>query len=158
MSRRIFLPSSNCAMKYVIMHSHSSFSRGYTQFSCLRSRGRLNMRGMRSIGARLSRLCVCRSSRLAYLVRNGLPHTAFLPSLLQSCLLRLSPVHTCSPISIHPTSHEMISLRTQFEHQRASLCIARCIIQSLQLLQPGYTGHSVNAAPRCPFKWEQGRC
>ena len=139
------------------MHSHSSFSRGYT-YSYLRSRSRLNMRGMRSIGARLSRLCVCRSSRLAYLVRNGLPHTAFLPSLLQSCLLRLSPVHTCSPISIHPTSHEMISLRTQFEHQRASLCIARCIIQSLQLLQLGYSGQSVNAAPRCPFKWEQGRC
>ena len=138
------------------MHLHSSFTRGYTQYSCLRSRGRLNMRGMRSIGARLSRLCVCRSSRLAYLVRNGLP--SFLPSLLQSCLLRLSPVHTCSPISIHPTSHEMISLRTQFEHQRASLCIARCIIQSLQLLQLGYSGQSVNAAPRCPFKWEQGRC
>ena len=79
----------------VIMHLQSSFSCAYTHYSSLRLRGRLNMRGMRSIGARLSRLCVCRSSRLAYLVRNGLP--SFRPSLLQSCLLRLSPVHTCSP-------------------------------------------------------------
>ena len=64
----------------VIMHLHSCFCRGYTHYSCLRSRGRLNMRGMRSIGARLSRLCVCRSSRLAYLVRNGLP--SFIAAIL----------------------------------------------------------------------------
>ena len=123
----------------LIMRLLSSFSRGYTHYSCLRSRGRLNMRGMRSIGARLSRLCVCRSSRLAYLVRNGLPSVlpyfiaAILPPQTKPGAYMLSNLHpphfswndkfentiwTPAGVALHCSMHNSVTAASSARLQR----------------------------------------